>query len=50
MTSLFYLVSPLATLFAFLFLGDIPSLSTLIGGVSAIFGTVIVAKWGKAST
>jgi drug/metabolite transporter (DMT)-like permease len=47
-TTLFYLVAPLATLLAFLFLGDIPSLPTLAGGGLAIFGTMVVARWGKA--
>jgi drug/metabolite transporter (DMT)-like permease len=49
-TTLFYLVSPLATVFAFVVLGDIPSPATLIGGALAIIGTMIVAKWGKATT
>jgi drug/metabolite transporter (DMT)-like permease len=49
-TSLFYLVAPLATLFAFIFLGDIPSTPTLAGGALAILGTAMVAKWGMTAT
>lgn len=48
-TSLFYLVAPLATVFAFVFLGDIPSTATLLGGALAIVGTIVVAHWGKAA-
>lgn len=48
-TSLFYLVAPLATLFAFIFLGDIPSTPTLVGGALAILGTIILTRWGKTT-
>jgi len=43
-----YLVAPLAALLAFVFLGERPSGSTLIGGAMAIIGTIIAARWGKA--
>lgn len=43
-----YLVAPLAALLAFVFLGERPSGSTLIGGALAIIGTILVARWGKA--
>lgn len=49
-TSLFYLVAPLATLFAFIFLGDVPSTPTLVGGALAVLGTVIVTRWGRTSS
>lgn len=49
MANFLYLIAPLATLLSFLFLGDVPSVPTLIGGAMAILGTVIVARWGKAA-
>jgi len=49
MANFLYLIAPIATLLSFLFLGDVPSTPTLIGGALAILGTVIVAKWGKAA-
>ena len=42
-----YLVPPVAASMAFLFLGEQPSVPTVVGGACAILGTVIVAKWGK---
>lgn len=50
MTSVLYLTGPMATLLAFLVLGDVPSPATLIGGALAIFGTGVVARWGKAAS
>lgn len=47
MANFLYLIAPLATLLSFLFLGDLPSVPTLIGGAMAILGTMIVARWGK---
>jgi drug/metabolite transporter (DMT)-like permease len=49
MANFLYLIAPVATLLSFLFLGDVPSVPTLIGGAMAILGTVIVARWGKAA-
>lgn len=46
-TSLIYLIAPLASVFAYLFLGDVPTVATLIGGAIAIVGTAVVAVWGK---
>ena len=46
-TSLLYLMAPLATGFAYLILGEVPTLATLAGGTLAILGTVLVAGWGK---
>ncbi len=43
-----YLVAPLATLLAFIFFGDKPSIYTILGGAMAMLGTSIVAKWGRA--
>lgn len=48
MANFLYLIAPLATLLSFIFLGDVPSIPTLVGGGMAILGTIIVAKWGKA--
>lgn len=48
-TALVYLVAPMAALFAFLFLGEVPTVATLVGGALAILGTVIVARWGKTA-
>lgn len=48
MANFLYLIAPLATLLSFLFLGDVPTIATLIGGAMAILGTIIVARWGKA--
>ncbi|WP_202034047.1 MULTISPECIES: DMT family transporter [Rhizobium/Agrobacterium group] len=42
-----HLVAPLATLFAFVFFGDHPSVNTILGGAMAMLGTIIVARWGK---
>lgn len=50
MANFLYLIAPLATLLSFLFLGDVPSIATLIGGAMAILGTIIVARWGKAQS
>lgn len=41
-----YLVAPVATLLAFLFFGDKPSIHTILGGAMAMLGTIIAAKWG----
>lgn len=48
-TSLLYLMAPLATGFAYLILGEVPTLATLAGGALAILGTIIVAGWGKVA-
>lgn len=48
-TSLLYLMAPLATGFAYLILGEVPTLATLVGGTLAIIGTIIVAGWGKVA-
>lgn len=48
-TSFLYLMAPLATVMAFFFLGDVPSIATLVGGALAIFGTLVVAKWGRST-
>ena len=42
-----YLVPPTAALMAFLFLGERPTVPMMVGGASAVLGTVMVAKWGK---
>ena len=46
-TSLIYLIAPMASVFAYLFLGDLPTAATLVGGAIAIVGTAVVAMWGK---
>nr|WP_278116281.1 DMT family transporter [Mesorhizobium sp. WSM4875]WIE94722.1 DMT family transporter [Mesorhizobium sp. WSM4875] len=48
--SFYYPVAPLATFFAFIFLGDMPSIPTLLGGALAILGTIMVARWGRAES
>ena len=50
MANFLYLIAPFATVLSFFFLGDVPSVPTLIGGAMAILGTIIVARWGKAET
>lgn len=42
-----YLIPPLAALFSWAFIGEVPSGSTLAGGVSALLGVVIVNTWGR---
>lgn len=43
-TSLLYLVSPVAVLIAWVWLGELPALSQLLGGVVVIIGVVIVSQ------
>jgi drug/metabolite transporter (DMT)-like permease len=42
-----YLIAPVATALAFVFMGDRPSLQTLIGGALAILGVIIVNTRGR---
>jgi drug/metabolite transporter (DMT)-like permease len=42
-----YLIPPLATLIAWLVLGDVPVLTTLLGGVATITGVIIVNTRGR---
>ncbi|WP_048647740.1 DMT family transporter [Nitratireductor soli] len=42
-----YLIPPLATLIAWLMLGDVPEWTTIGGGIAAMTGVVIVNTWGR---
>ena len=50
MSSFLYLVPVLAIGIAWVWLGEIPRMMSLLGGVVALAGVVIVNVWGKAST
>jgi drug/metabolite transporter (DMT)-like permease len=43
-----YLIAPVATVLAFLFMGVVPGVPTIIGGALAILGVVIVNTRGRA--
>ncbi|MDF2502460.1 MAG: protein of unknown function transrane [Anaerosporomusa subterranea] len=45
--SFLYLSPPVAVLIAWLWLGEMPTLFTLAGGVLALSGVVIVNRWGR---
>lgn len=45
-----YLMAPLATFLAFVFLGDEPPVATVVGGLMKMLGTIIVARWGNSSS
>lgn len=49
-SSLLYLNPPLAMLFAYLWLGEVPSPQELLGGLLALCGVIMVNTWGKSST
>ncbi len=49
LAALLFLTGGLQNPFAFLFLGEVPTVATLVGGALAILGTVIVARWGKTA-
>jgi drug/metabolite transporter (DMT)-like permease len=42
-----YLVPPMAVLFSWVFIREIPSWTTLAGGMSALLGVLIVNTWGR---
>jgi drug/metabolite transporter (DMT)-like permease len=42
-----YLIPPLATLLAWLLMGDAPEMTTVAGGAAAMLGVIIVNKWGR---
>jgi drug/metabolite transporter (DMT)-like permease len=44
-----YLEPPIATLIAFLWLGELPSTLTLLGGAITIVGVLVSSIWGRAS-
>ena len=45
-----YLMAPFATFLAFIFFDDEPPMATVVGGVMTMLGTIIVARWGNASS
>jgi drug/metabolite transporter (DMT)-like permease len=50
MSSFLYLVPVLAVLIAWFWLGEIPRLMSLMGGVVALAGVVIVNVWGRSAS
>jgi drug/metabolite transporter (DMT)-like permease len=42
-----YLIPPLAVLFSWAVIGELPSWRTLAGGLSALLGVIIVNTWGR---
>jgi drug/metabolite transporter (DMT)-like permease len=48
-SSFLYLVPVLAFLIAWIWLGEVPRIMSLVGGVIALLGVVIVNLWGKAA-
>lgn len=45
--SLLYINPPLAIFFGFIWLGEVPNIQQLLGGVLALAGVIIVNKWAK---
>lgn len=42
-----YLIPPSSVLLAWVVLGEVPQLSTLVGGALALAGVIVVNRWGK---
>ncbi len=42
-----YLIPPMAVVFSWAFLGEVPEWTTIAGGASALVGVIIVNTWGR---
>ena len=48
MTTFLYLSPVFAAVIAWFWLGEVPAVLTVVGGIVAILGVIIVQRWGQA--